>query len=82
VKCTTCHCDFPRELLSELVVGNGKTLERSLKCPICALEIINKTHGLPAGTPFRGSIASDMHKQALEHLRRTRQTASQKTNKT
>lgn len=33
---------------------NGKYIK---VCPVCALELRNKTHGLPSGTKFSGAIA-------------------------
>ncbi len=63
-KCTMCNISFPSHLINMLFV-NGKYIK---SCPLCAQEIVNKTHGLPEGTPFRGEIAQDILEEAIEFL--------------
>ena len=59
--CPQCSRAFPAELITAMCV-NGDYVST---CPLCALRITNELHGMPEGTPFRGEIAQEMHKQAV-----------------
>jgi hypothetical protein len=65
-KCNKCHRDFPEELIQPMYV-NGKA---ELICPLCALEIRNKAHGLPINTLFQGEQAQEFYNEALAWLGR------------
>jgi hypothetical protein len=63
-KCPLCGIQFPDHLVQPLHVGD-KAL---VVCPICALEEINELHGLPYGTPFRGTQAKNDYEEAWNFL--------------
>lgn len=58
--CNQCKNEFPAWLVNPLVASEGN----SYCCPICALAIRNKMHGLPEDTPFHGETAQIMYEQA------------------
>ena len=64
--CENCHKSFTDKLINPMITTCGRIRE---VCPICALEIRNKLHGLPAGTPFSGEMAQEYYKQALEEVK-------------
>ncbi len=63
----TCEvCNKPRLYIHVLFMNDIRI--NSIKCcPVCALEIRNKVHGLPEGTPFSGLIANQQYEEELEH---------------
>lgn len=61
--CKKCEREYPFGLIQELVNNEG----RVKICPICALELINKIHGFPPDTPFRGEMARDLYDEAVEY---------------
>ncbi len=63
-ECTQCHREFPDHLINQMVMGGGY----AFVCPLCALEMRNKAHGIPVGTPFRGEMAHDMWLEATEYV--------------
>lgn len=67
MQCPDCKRDFPARLLSPM--ASGPPLRYDLKCPLCALRIVNEQHKLPPGTPFRGPAAKQMYADAMTHLR-------------
>lgn len=68
--CTMCDREFKTNMIREMVTSEGNYFV----CPICALEIRNKMHGLPEGTPFRGEMAQGLYDDALVYLRETGQS--------
>lgn len=69
MKCRQCKRKFPDGLIQSMCV-NGDYVDC---CPICALRIRNELHGLPRNTLFGGSLAQSLYKQAVEHLKQTKQ---------
>ena len=67
--CTACDREFELRMIQEMVTSDGNYFV----CPICALEIRNKMHGLPDGTPFRGEQAKALYYDALAYLHETGQ---------
>ena len=63
-ECASCKRKFPWELLAPFCL-NGIT---TTVCPLCALQIRNKEHGLPPNTPFHGPRAQRMWQQAKEFI--------------
>ncbi len=71
MKCPDCKRDFPAHLLSEMAISDDAGLRYEMKCPLCALAAINRLHGLPEQTPFRGERAKAMYAEAVSHLKNT-----------
>lgn len=72
-QCNECKRNFSAELIQNLASNVNGELTYTPMCPICALADRNATFGMPADTPFTGTIAKAMHKQALievEQMRR------------
>ncbi len=67
--CPGCKRDFPADLLNTMVFNNA----RLLRCPLCALKLMNEATGLPADTPFRGPQAKALHERAVKLLKDTNQ---------
>lgn len=63
-KCPACEFEFSAYLIQPLVTNKG-TLNM---CPICALKARNKSAGFPVDTPFTGTVAAQLHKEALLEL--------------
>ena len=63
MKCTICKKKRPDRLLSPFII-NGKALQSV--CAICALELRNKAHGLPADEPFRGEVAQALYNETIK----------------
>ena len=63
--CARCKRVFGSYLLQRMCI-NG--VYSPPICAICALKVINKMHGLPAETPFRGEMAQDMYDRTEEYL--------------
>ena len=61
MKCPECNKE--RLLLAPLMTSIEKT---KWMCAICALEKVNKQHGLPVGTPFEGTMAKEMYDKEIE----------------
>jgi hypothetical protein len=75
--CPSCRRDFPAHLLTEMAIKPaGENLRYELKCPCCALALMNEMHGFPKGTPFTGTNAARMHMEALAHLQASGQEAT------
>lgn len=73
--CPDCGKRFPAHLLTNMAIAGQNDLHYVCKCPLCALRIRNHLAGLPDATGFRaGSGAARMHRDAVEHLKRTSQT--------
>lgn len=66
--CNRCKRRFPDEVFAPLISNGG----REMMCAICANDDVNRVHGLPAGTPFRGEQAEEMRLMALEYLENLR----------
>ena len=69
MQCPQCEKDFPEHLLHPLLVNGAHT---EPMCPICAMGIINKTHGINR-KKFAGTTAQAMLLEAKQHVRRTKQ---------
>ena len=65
ILCARCKRVFPATILTIMRIDGSYTPPI---CGICALEIKNQIHGLPANTPFQGEIAQDMVDHAEEYL--------------
>ena len=63
-RCAECKRKFPGQLINIMFTSDGNFWT----CPLCALEIRNKMHGLPLDTPFHGEIANDMWHEAKEFI--------------
>ena len=61
MKCNECKREFQDHLLAPLIVGDRQV---NPCCPLCALRLRNKIHGLPADTPFQGEQAHAMWEEA------------------
>lgn len=61
--CPHCGREFPEHLVQPMV-GTGISLDM---CPICALEISNKMHGIKR-TEFAGEIANQYLREAKAYL--------------
>lgn len=72
--CPECDRMFPEELIRSMCVDGDYVTT----CPVCALRIRNAHHGLPANTPFTGTIAARMHEEALTWLRQAKKVDSEK----
>ena len=68
MKCDICKMDYPHDILSPLITNFGD--DPLLLCGICALDTINKIHGMKRKTFGRGSIAEKYRHQALLIRRR------------
>ena len=64
--CAECKRTFPAMLIQPLVT-NIAAHPRPM-CPICALRLRNALAGLPADTPFTGTMAKRLHRLALDHI--------------
>ncbi len=64
-KCNICKYEFSAYLIQPMVTNKG----RSEMCPLCALKNRNKACGFPEDTPFTGTIASQLHREALLELK-------------
>ena len=53
LQCKCCKVEYPDYFISDLVIGE----ERQSMCPVCALELLNRYHQRPVGTPFVGPVA-------------------------
>ncbi len=73
MKCPSCKHDFPAHLVNEMAVADKSGLRYKLLCPLCALKERNILIGLPPDTSFDGPAAAEMHRQALNHLKVTKQ---------
>ena len=62
-RCLNCGIKFPEHLIQPMV-GSGFSL---MMCPICALEVSNKMHGLNRNE-FNGEIANQYLKEARAYL--------------
>ena len=62
--CTECDKLFPAHLIQIFFTLDG---ERWV-CPICALKLRNRMHGLPPDTPFHGERALALYNEALDYL--------------
>ena len=69
MQCPQCEKDLPEHLLQPLMVNGAHT---EPMCPICALGIINKTHGINR-KEFAGTQAQEMLREAKKHVRSTGQ---------
>lgn len=65
MKCKECNRGFPVHLINPMCI-NGEYIS---VCPICALKIRNKIHGLPEDEPFTGTIANQLYEEAVEYLK-------------
>ena len=68
--CPRCRKTFPSALIQPMHTPRGS---HDL-CPSCALKERNHAHGLPKDTPFKGTVARQMHKQALAWLAKKEET--------
>ena len=59
-KCEVCK---KQRIYSEIIITSIIIKEC---CPVCALNIRNKIHGMPRGTPFTGDIANQHYVEELE----------------
>lgn len=66
-KCPNCNKDFPGHLINVMFSSEGSFLT----CPICALEHMNKAHGINR-LDFEGKIASLMLAEAREFIKERR----------
>ena len=64
-ECNECDRKFPDELVQPMFTSKGNTL----CCPICALEIRNKIHGLN-DTKFQGEMANELLEETRKFLKR------------
>lgn len=67
--CEKCNRRFPAHLIAPMnfiVQGHQGRLK---VCPICALKIRNKMHGLPENECLRAKTANDMYQEAVEYLK-------------
>ncbi len=62
--CTECKREFPDYLIHPMITTEG----RFIVCPICALDMRNKIHGLN-DTEFQGPIANLMLAETREYLK-------------
>lgn len=60
LKCTNCQRDFPFHLVNKMTTNQGD----AYVCPLCALDIRNKMHGMPSDTPFMGKAAAALWREA------------------
>jgi len=63
-KCKKCRRSFPDHLVTNVNYSVANPI-----CPLCALALRNKIHGLPEGTPFNGTVANDMWEEATAIIR-------------
>lgn len=66
-KCTKCKLDYPDNLVSDLVSSFKGQLTHTRLCAVCGLLASNATMGLPLDTPFEGTIAKQMYKEAVKY---------------
>jgi len=64
-KCSQCNRSFPEHLLQPMIRSAGNLYD---VCPLCALKIRNKEHGLPEDTPFTGEIARMFWQAAKDYV--------------
>ena len=70
MKCSTCKRHFPDHLISKMTVFTplDGLKQTDPLCPVCALYMRNKIHGLPSGTPFNGELAEANRQEAIKWL--------------
>jgi hypothetical protein len=68
-ECGLCNRRFSTHLLQPMTISNGTGTRTVRCCPICALAEINRLHGLPHDTPFRGEVAQLLYTQAMKELK-------------
>lgn len=61
-RCPKCRRNFSVQLIQPIFV-DGKYFN---VCPLCALEIRNILAHLPMDTPFQGTEAKKLYKEALK----------------
>ena len=64
MQCKACQRDFPEHLMTVVNYSHANPI-----CPLCALALRNKIHGLPSNTKFEGEIANDMWEEAMAVIR-------------
>lgn len=64
-RCAACERQFPSHLIQVMVTSKGS----ASVCPLCALTLRNRMHGLPKGTPFHGHIAAQMWQEADDFVK-------------
>jgi hypothetical protein len=61
-RCTECEWDYPEHLLN--IITGGIQLD-GLYCPICALALTNRIHGINR-TKFSGPRAEALRQEAIK----------------
>jgi hypothetical protein len=74
-KCPQCEQDFPDHLIAEFTAITSAGTIKLEVCPICALKLRNKKHGLPSETPFTGGEARRRYKIAQAYLKKKRKSS-------
>lgn len=69
--CANCHREFPDELIQEMASSKGAKLTYTPLDAVCALEIRNKSMGLPLTTLFNGPQAHALYERTLQYLEET-----------
>jgi hypothetical protein len=66
-RCHKCKRQFPDHLIDNLITVTGGKMTSLSVCPICALDLSNKQHGINRAE-FTGEKANQMLKNAREYL--------------